>query len=102
MDEFLSDSAEALDLALGEQHAVEEGLKASIGEQRVEELVEYWETDFEVNAAAAFLESSTYRERLLLTTWNRLARLHELRLKVGREFMKLNTVSARAQRTNDT
>lgn len=101
MDEFLSDTAEALDLALGEQHTVEEELKASIGEQRVEELVEYWETGFDANAAAVFLGSSTYRERLLLTTWNRLARLHELRLNVGREFMKLNTVPARAQRTNE-
>ncbi|AUW60478.1 hypothetical protein C1T17_20795 (plasmid) [Sphingobium sp. SCG-1] len=102
MDEFLFDTAEALDLALGEQHVVEEGLKTSIGEQRVEELIEYWEADFDANIAAAFLESSTYRERLLLTTWNRLARLHEFRSKVGREFMKLNTVSADAQRTNDT
>lgn len=101
MDEFLFDTAEALDLALREQHVVEDGLKASIGEQRVEELIEYWESDVSADAAAAFLETSTYRERLLLTTWNRLARLHEQRSKVGREFMKLHAVTASALRKKD-
>jgi len=101
MDEFLFDTAEALDLSLREQHVVEDGLKASIGEQRVEELTEYWESDFSADAAAAFLETSTYRERLLLTTWNRLERLHEQRSKVGREFMKLHAVPTSTPRKKD-
>lgn len=101
MDDFLYDTAEALDLALSEQHVVEEALKANIGEQRVEELVEYWESDFSADAAAAFLESSTYRERLLLVTWNRLARLHEQRSKVGREFMKQRAVPTSASTKKD-
>lgn len=78
----------ALDESLRETRETQDRLAAAIGEQRVEELREYWLSEPDSEATAAFLQRAAYRERQLVAVWAKLRRLEHLRVAAGRGVMK--------------
>ncbi|VTZ27612.1 conserved hypothetical protein [Methylocella tundrae] len=93
---FLGEVACALDESLRETRETRDELVAAIGAQRVQELEEYWLSEPDSEANAAFLQRAAYRERLLVAVWAKLRRLERLRVTAGREAMKIDRCDVQA------
>ncbi|MDD2876563.1 MAG: hypothetical protein PHT60_07090 [Acidiphilium sp.] len=94
--DFLREMAKSLDATLYELNAREEELLDVLGDERAEDLQSYYDRRLDPEEAEQFREMLDYDDRQMISVWNRLLRVKEQRLLVGRLLMRniiIETVS---------
>jgi hypothetical protein len=86
--EFLNDMAIHLDETIKELVLEEKKLSDKIGNQRVEELNEFWNQKLSEDEEHFFRRTLDYWDKILIQLWARTKRVRRTRLEVGRTIMK--------------
>ena len=82
---------------------VAESLKVEqMDEERVEELLEYWEERMPKEDEYEFKLTLDYNEKRLMWIWARLRRAHAARASAGREYMMVESVDGDAGKKDRT
>jgi hypothetical protein len=86
--EFLNDMAIHLDETIKELVLEEKKLSDKIGNQRVEELNEFWNQKLSEDEEHFFRRTLDYWDKILIQLWARTKRVQRTRLEVGYTIMK--------------
>jgi hypothetical protein len=86
--EFLNDMAIHLNETMKELVLEEKKLSDKIGNQRVEELNEFWNQKLSEDEERFFRRTLDYWDKILIQLWARIKRVRKTRLEVGHTIMK--------------
>ncbi|MEQ1636666.1 MAG: hypothetical protein ABL903_08230 [Methylococcales bacterium] len=90
-EEFLQGMADQLDETIRRLVLEEHALCHKIGEERVEELKEFWNQELPFEEEVEFKRTLDYWEKVLIQTWAYAKRAHLSRADVGKAFMTMNS-----------
>ncbi len=88
--EFLHGMVTQLDDTILKLVAEERALASKVGDDRVEELREFWKQELSAEEEQEFKRTLDYWDKALIRTWARSKRAHHTRAQVGHTLMKLN------------
>ena len=86
--EFVYGMVEQLDETIHKLTLDEQEISTKLGEQRAEELREYWQQELEEEDAQELKTTFDYWDKMLIFTWAHRQRAHTTRAKVGQTLMK--------------
>ncbi len=86
--EFVYGMVEQLDQTIRKLTLDEQEISTKVGEQRTEELREYWQQELDEEDAQELKTTFDYWDKMLLVTWAHRQRAHKVRAKVGQVLMK--------------
>jgi len=86
--EFIHEMVDQLDRSIAELTQKESIIKAKVGDERIEELTEYWQMLLDEDEAEELKTTFDHWDRMLISTWAHLRRVHDTRAKAGQAVMK--------------
>ncbi|MDF1581855.1 MAG: hypothetical protein RQ733_00670 [Methyloprofundus sp.] len=86
--EFVYDMVEQLDQSIRKLTLDEQEISAKLGQQRTEELREYWQQELNEEDAQELKTTFDYWDKMLIVTWAHRQRAHTTRATVGQTLMK--------------
>lgn len=86
--EFVYGMVDQLDQTIRKLTLDEQEISTKVGEQRTEELREYWQQELDEEDAQELKTTFDYWDKMLLVTWAHRQRAHTARVKVGQVLMK--------------
>lgn len=86
--EFVYDMVEQLDQTIRKLTLDEQEISAKLGEQRTEELREYWQQELNEEETQELKATFDYWDKMLIVTWAHRQRAHTTRATVGQTLMK--------------
>lgn len=89
--EFLAGMANQLDETIRNLVLEEQEILEKLGNDRVQELREFWNQEFTAEEEADFKRSLDYWDKVLIRNWANSKRAHQTRAQVGQTLMKLNS-----------
>ncbi len=90
-EEFLQGMVQQLDETIRKLVLEEEALCYKLGDERVQELLEFWQQKLSFEEEIEFKRTLDYWEKILIRNWAHTKRAHMARSDVGKAFMKLNS-----------
>ncbi len=86
--EFVYGMVEQLDKTIRKLTLDEQEISTKLGEQRTEELREYWQKELDEEDAQELKTTFDYWDKMLIFTWAHRQRAHITRAKVSQTLMK--------------
>lgn len=86
--EFVYEMVKQLDETIQKLTIDEQNTKAKIGQDRLEELTDYWEHNLDEEEEAELKLSFDHWDRVMISTWAHMQRVHETRALAGQTLMK--------------
>ena len=86
--EFTYEMVKQLDQSIRKLTLDEQRISTKLGEQRSEELREYWQQELDEEDAQELKTTFDYWDKMLIFTWAHRQRVHTTRAKVGQALMK--------------
>ncbi len=88
---FIDNMVLVLDASIRNLVTQEQMITEKLGEERVEELNEFWLEQLFDDEANEFKLSMDYWDKKLIWVWAHLKRVHTSRMKAGQAYMKFNS-----------
>lgn len=88
---FINEMVKELDASIRALMAEEQRLMERLGEERVAELLEYWQKQLPVDEEEAFKLALDHNDKKLIWIWLRLKRARISRASAGQALMKNRT-----------
>ena len=86
--EFVYGMVEQLDATIRKLNVDEKNVRSKIGEDRIEELREYWQQELSDEETEELKMTFDHWDRVMISIWAHLLRAHKTRAQAGQALMK--------------